>query len=88
MPPSPRVVRNFWISGEVDGRRSRVSGGPRARDGGLCLTVYQRDRGRIETSLKVACFACPDGTLRIEVEPVLPCTFAEADGTIQIETKR
>lgn len=88
MPPSPRVVRNFWLRGEVDGRLSRVSGGPRARDGGLRLTLYQRDRGKIETALKVLCFASSDGTLRIEVEPVLPYSFSDTDGTIRIETNR
>lgn len=87
MPPSPRVIRNFWLSGEVDGRSSRVSGGPRARDGGLHLTIYQRDRGSIVTALKVQCSAFSDGTLRIEIQPTRSYVL-ETSGTIRIETKR
>ena len=87
MPPSPRAVRNFWLSGEVDGRSSRVSGGPRARDGGLHLTIFQRSKGAIATALEVHCYASTDGTLRIEVRPALPYVLARG-GTIRIETKR
>jgi hypothetical protein len=87
MPPSPRVIRNFWLSGEVDGRSSRVSGGPRARDGGLHLTIFQRSKGAIVAALKVQCSAFTDGTLRIEVQPALPYALARG-GTIRIETER
>ncbi len=88
MAPSPRVVRNFFVRGEVDGRRSKISGGPRARDGGLTLTLYQRDGGEVELALKVHCFACSNGTLRLEVVPALPWKFADSNGKLHIETKR
>jgi hypothetical protein len=88
MAPSPRTVRNFWISGDVDGRRSRISGGPRARSGGISLTLYQRQGGGVATALSVRCIACPDGTLRVEVEPVLPFRFSRRDGRLRITTKR
>lgn len=88
MAPSPRVVRNFWITGEVDGRKSRISGGPRARDGGISLTLYQRCDGGVATALRVDCLACPDGTLRVEVEPVLPFKISRAGGRLSITTKR
>ena len=84
----PRVVRNFWIAGDVDGRRSPVSGGPRGRDGGLSLTLYQRTEGQVAASLRVHCSAGRDGTLALEVEPVLPFRFARRDGKLRIETKR
>ena len=84
----PRVVRNFWVAGEVDGRRTRIGGGPRARDGGISLTLYQRDDGEVATALKVHCIASSDGTLRLEVEPVLPFKFARRDGRLRIETRR
>ena len=84
----PKVVRNFWVAGEVDGRRSRIAGGPRARDGGISLTLYQRDDGEVATALKVYCVACSDGTLRVEVEPTLPFSFTRPEGKLRIETKR
>ena len=84
----PRAVRNFWVAGEVDGRRTRIGGGPRARDGGVSLTLYQRDDGEVSVALKVHCLACADGTLCLEVEPVLPFTFAAKDGRLRIETRR
>jgi hypothetical protein len=88
MASSPRAVRNFWVTGEIDGRRNPISGGPRARDGGISLTLYQRSEGSIETSLKVSCSASPDGTLRVEVAPVLPFRLTRRDGTLKIVTKR
>jgi hypothetical protein len=84
----PRVVRNFWVAGEVDGRRSPLSGGPRARGGGIRLTLYQRKEGRVATALKVHCCANGNGTLWLEVEPVLPFRFTRRDGKLRIETKR
>ena len=38
----PRNVRNFWITVEVDGRQHNVETGPRAKDGGFIVRVYQR----------------------------------------------
>jgi hypothetical protein len=82
----PRTVRNFYIKAHVDGRTSLVAGGPRARDGGLILTVYQRCEGRVEKSLQVVCTAS-NGTLRVCVEPMLPSCLRE-DGTLWIDTSR
>lgn len=86
--PSPRVVRNFWISAEVDGRQSRLTGGPRAKDGGITLRLYQRSSGRVKTALRVECRAASDGTLRLDVEPALPWSTAKKNGKLRIETKR
>lgn len=86
MAPSPRVVRNFFVRGEVDGRRSLVCGGPRARDGGLTLTLYQRSSGEVETALKLYCIARSNGTLLVEAEPRLSWSFQ--GGKLRIETKR
>jgi hypothetical protein len=88
MKPSPRVVRNFYVRAEVDGRRSLVSGGPRARDGGLALTLYQRRNGEAATAIEIYCFALPDGRLVVEVKPILPHSFERKSGTLRIETKR
>lgn len=50
----PRIVRNFWVAGDVDGRRSPLSGGPQGRDGGLSLMLYQRTEGQVAASLRSA----------------------------------
>ena len=84
----PRVVRNFWVAGDVDGRRSPISGGPRAHDGGLSLTLYQRKEGQVARALTVHCLAARDGTLCLEVTPILPFRLARRDGRLRIKTKR
>lgn len=84
----PRVVRNFWLSADVDGRKSRITGGPRRKDGGITLRIYQRDGGAVRTALRIECLACRNGTLRVEVEPILPHRFDRRSGTIHIETQR
>lgn len=88
MPPSPRRVRNFWISADVDGRRSRISGGPRGRGGGISLTLYQRCGGEVAAALNVECIARSDGTLCVEVEPVLPSRFSRRERKLFITTKQ
>jgi hypothetical protein len=83
----PRVVRNFWLSAVVDGRQSLVTGGPRGKDGGITLTLYQRDGGAVRTALKIRCLASCDGTLRLVITPTLPWSRTR-DGRLRIETHR
>jgi len=82
----PRVVRNFYVTARIDGQERLVRGGPRSKDGGLFLTVYQRTEGQIAKALTLICTAC-DGTLRLRVEPVLPFS-RKKDGSLWIDTKR
>lgn len=49
------MVRNFYLEASVDGRKTDVGTGPRAKDGGMNLTVYQRNKGAIETVVSVYC---------------------------------
>lgn len=50
-------VRNFWVDADVDGRLTNLGGGPRARDGGMEVVVYQREDGQIKTAFKIICRA-------------------------------
>lgn len=84
----PRVVRNFWLEADVDDRRSLVIGGPRGKDGGITLRIYQRDNGAVRTALRIECRAFCDGTLRLDVKPALPHRLDRESGTLRIETKR
>lgn len=49
----PRNVRNFWINAVIDGRRSPLVGGPRAKDGGFDLEIKQRHAGQVVPALTV-----------------------------------
>ena len=79
----PRVVRNFWISADVDGLASPLRGGPARKDGGFTLSIKQRDEGCVTEALTVSGHACDDGTLVVCVEDAKTrkCVF-------QVVTKR
>lgn len=66
----PRTVRNFWVEVEIDGRRTRLRGGPARKDGGLNITIYQRDRGTIVPVLDIIGFVKAD--LETLVLTILP----------------
>lgn len=82
----PRVLRNFWVAGVVDGRKCPISGGPRSRDGGVNLTVYQRNNGRAAVALTIEGTASRDGTLRLAIKARLPCEVTCAGTTLRIKT--
>lgn len=46
----PRNVRNFWITGNVDGRKERLGFGPRSKDGGFSIEIKMRDEGSVGDS--------------------------------------
>lgn len=62
-----RNVRNYWITGTIDGRTSPLTGGPRDRTGGLELRILQRDRGDVITAAIVNGYVLrdPDGRTRL-----------------------
>lgn len=61
----PRVTRNFWIEAIIDGRRTRLEGGPQGRRGEFELTVYIRDNGGVLRAMSVSGTAQLDGTLTV-----------------------
>ena len=54
------MVRNFYIKGSIDGRRTNLSGGPSRKDGGMVLNLTQRNNGSIEKCASIECFADGD----------------------------
>lgn len=84
------AMRNFWIEGCVDGRRTGLTGGPRAKDGGFNLTVYVRDNGSSETAVRVTGRATRDGKLILNVTPGSSVTVTPVRGGkgFEIETER
>lgn len=59
-----RVVRNFWINADVDGR-SPLKGGPKSKDGGISIEVLIRDGGSVSKGLSIEGIAKDDGTLEL-----------------------
>lgn len=51
------MVRNFYIKGKIDGRRTHLSGGPGRKDGGMVLILTQRNNNSIEECASIECFA-------------------------------
>lgn len=64
----PRNVRNFWLQAYIDGRTSDVATGPKNKDGGFTLTIYQRSKGDIVKALTVTGVADSYGTLVLYVD--------------------
>ena len=88
MSVSPRKVRNFWIRAAIDGRKSILAGGPRSRDGGMSLTLFQRREGSALTSLEISCRSTSAGVLVVELVPHLPFYSGEEEPILWIETER
>ena len=60
------AVRNFYIDAIIDGRQTKLSGGPARKDGGLFMTLYQRNHGGIDTAVNIRCYE-NDGKLQTDV---------------------
>lgn len=60
-------LKNFYINCEIDGRKSKLAGGPKAEDGGFNLTIYQRSEGKKIKSLSVIGTVQATGRLRLEI---------------------
>ncbi len=69
-------LRNFYLDGSIDGRASKVSGGPSSKEGGLELSVLQRNKGAKEESVKILCYADVDGNLVTDVYHKGECVFS------------
>lgn len=73
-------VRNFWIDAEIDGRKTDLSGGPRSKDGGMRITIFQREEGAISKALVINCTAQED--------ELVTYVTTHSQGTIRVITKR
>lgn len=48
-------VRPFYIDSYIEGRETRLSGGPRRKDGEMRTVITQRSNGGIETAFSIEC---------------------------------
>ncbi len=63
----PANVRNFWMDANIDGRDTKLSGGPRNKVGGFDIRLRQRDMGRVTEAVTIFGRANPDGTLNLRI---------------------
>lgn len=54
------MVRNFYIKGSIDGRKTDLSGGSGRKDGGMILHLTQRNNGSIEKCATIECYVDVD----------------------------
>ena len=52
------AMRNFWIEANIDGRKTKLMGGPRSKTGGLRLQIRMRDSGQSILACKAVCTEC------------------------------
>jgi hypothetical protein len=60
-------VRNFWLTTNVDGRKTVDATGPRSAGNGFTLRIQQRENGSPSDALRVEGNVSDDGTLRLVV---------------------
>lgn len=77
-----RNVRNFWLSADIDGRSTLLEGGPRSRDGGFDLDVYQRADGSVVKTLAVTGRAYKNGDVKLRI---FPSTTVGCDARLHVE---
>ena len=61
----PKSVRNFWIEITIDGRKEVLKAGPKSKNGGFSLIVYQRDNEKIIKTAQITGIADRENRLRL-----------------------
>lgn len=77
------AVRNFYVEAIIDGRATRLGGGPTAKDGEMVVHLYQRENGEITEAFTIICRE-NEGKLTSTVV----CKADEAIEPIRFETDR
>lgn len=47
------ATRNFWVEANIEGRKTVLKGGPRAKDGGFVMRIYMRVCGEIQPAMLI-----------------------------------
>jgi hypothetical protein len=66
------AVRNFYLEADVEGRKTKLRGGPARKDGSMTVTLTQRDEGSIKDTVEIICLTRADGTLMTTVHQIGP----------------
>lgn len=81
------AIRNWWIEVEIEGRKTKLTGGPRAKDGGFTLVVRQRDDGESIAFVRIDGIVLGGGGLELRIDPCVTM-LRNADGSLSRTTKR
>jgi len=77
-------MRNFWTEANIEGRQTKLAGGPRAKDAIMDVTVSQRECGESVEVVEILC--------RPHGDKLVTIVNALVDGHMQtvatIESKR
>ena len=49
------AMRNFYLTADIDGRKTLLTGGPAAKDGEMYVTIRQRDAGNSVVAFIIRC---------------------------------
>ena len=60
------AVRNFYVEADIDGRETILGGGPRNKEGGMTVKIFQRIDGGISHPIKIVSREC-NGELTTEI---------------------
>jgi len=83
------AMRNFWITGSVAGRKTKIATGPQGSGGGFSLTVYQNDGGKSIAAVRVRGWVMENGELVVEAYPAdITPKAVGGDGAFQTVTQR
>lgn len=77
-------VRPFYLSADVDGRKTPLTGGPARKDGGMTVEITQRDNGEITTAFKIKCYLETDKSI-VGDTPKLCTSIYNSDGDLVAE---
>lgn len=81
------ATRNYWLDAHIDGRTTRLTGGPQRKDGGFELTVYMRQDGSRAKALIVEGRA-DNGELTLKIDPCLPLADTHSGGVQIVRSTR
>lgn len=49
------AMRNFYIEADIEGRKTMLTGGPAAKDGGMTVDIRQREEGNSVLAFRIEC---------------------------------
>lgn len=61
-------LRPFYVEANIDGRKTNIGGGPKAKDGQMNVYLLMRDKGAKKTAYMVSCYPLEDNKLCMEIK--------------------
>ena len=74
----------FYISADIEGRKTELTGGPRRKDGYMNIEITQRDSGAITTAFTIRCCLVDDKEIVGET-PKLCTSVYDSNGDLVAE---